>query len=80
MRRRDKMRRAFADGYRAGRRHNDRERRELRAWVDAELKRFADACEAREQDFKQTLAAATRAALHRLQPTEDAPSEPRWLQ
>ena len=82
MRRRENIRRrAFLDGYRAGRRHNDRERRELTAWVDGELKRFADACEAREKDFKQTLAAATRAALHRLQGPEDAAVDPpRWLQ
>ena len=83
MRRREKtQRRAFLDGYRAGRRYNDRERRELTAWVDAELKRFADACEVREQDFKQTLAAATRAALHRLRDPDDESVilQQRWLQ
>ena len=79
MRQRDKThRRAFADGFRAGLRHRDRAVREL---IDSELKRFETRCDAEQKNFQDMLAAATRAALHRLQPTEDASADPpRWLQ
>ena len=79
MQRRETMRRrAFSDGFRAGLRHRDRAVREL---IDGELKRFADRCDTEEKHFKEALAAATRAALCRLQPAEqESVIQPRWLQ
>ena len=57
-------RRAFMDGFRAGLRHRDRAVREL---IDSELKQFETRCDSEEKRFGEALAAATRAALHRLQ-------------
>ena len=78
MRQRETIRRrAFMDGFRAGLRHRDRAVREL---IDSELKQFETRCNSEEKRFGEALAAATRAALHRLQGPEAASVEQRWLQ
>jgi hypothetical protein len=80
MRRHEKLlRRAFLNGYRAGRQHRDRDIREV---IDAELKQFEQRLDAEQKRFEEMLAATTRAALHRLQSVENAAlsNPPRWLQ